>query len=790
LYGKTETNYKDIKLAAPRVEFDQSTNIVTAVNEKDSLGNVIARAVFKSGNDGFQSDTIRYNFKTQRGITTNTYSKMQDLFVQAALSKKVDSVTTFAKHFTMTTCDYDDPHFGFVASKGKFINNKMVVTGPIHPEFEGVPIPVYLPFGFFPINKNRHSGLLPPQFTVNQDWGIGLTGLGYYQVLNDYVDATIKGDIYSYGGWSSNFISTYRKLYRYQGAFNLSYLSTKYNFKGDPDFRVSKAFNISWTHNMDQKARPGVNFGASVNAGSSRYNENLPNSPNRNLQNQMGSSITYSKTWKDKPFHLSVSANHNQNNTTRLINIILPDAGFTVSTIYPFQKKDAVGTPKWWEKVGVGYSTVVRNQTSFYDTAANVLRSVFHNSQWGAQHRFPISVSLPSLGPLLVSPSVSYEEVWLTNRLNWRYDPVLERVDTATFRKGLFIDRHMSFSIGMNTALFGTMQFRRGKIYAIRHTIRPNVNLTYTPNLSKKYFDYVQVDRTGRKDHVGQASGNMFSPYGYGKFGGITFGVDNNLEWKLRKKSDTTAPKRSKLIDGFGFNGGYNFLRDSLKLSDLALYARTTLFEKLSITAQGNLDPYQHDTVGAQINRLALQGKGFSLGTLRSGSISMSTSFQSKPRDGEKSGQGGQNTQQNNEIKDPTLLADRERMQDYIRRNPADFVDFNIPWQVSLSFSLNYSKTFDSFKKKYKSDLSSNTSFSGSFSLTPKWNFSTSGYYDFDTKEITSLNMSISRDMHCWQMSVSIVPVGNFKSFSINISPKSPLLQDLKVNRTRYFSSY
>jgi LPS-assembly protein len=790
LYGKTKTTYKDVTLTAPSVEIDQQTSIVTAYSSRDSLGNVITRARFAQGTEqAFESDIITYNFKTQRGLTKNTYTKQQDMWVQANLIKKVNANTTFARHVIMTTCDFDEPHFGFVSSKGKFINNKVAVTGPIHPEFEGVPIPIYLPFGIFPLNPGRHSGILPPTFEVNEQFGIGLVNGGYYHVLNDYLDVTFRADIYSYGGWRANLTPTYRKRYRYQGSFNLSMQRTKIAFKGDPDFNLTKTFNISWNHSMDSRAKPNVNFSANVNAGSTKYNQFVPNNPIRNITNNQASSISYSRTWTgNTPLNLTLSANQNQNSNNHLMNITLPDAGFSVATFYPLQRKDMAGTPKWYEKIGVGYTATARNQIAFYDTAQNSFSRLLDTLQWGAQHRFPISLTLPPLGKFMVSPSISYEETWLTHRIRRRWNSTAKRVDTVSTEKGFYTDRQMSFGVGFNTTVYGTFNFKKSKLVAIRHVVRPTFSLNYRPNLSKNKYDVIQVDTSGRTSVFSQFDNNqIFRGYGYGKFGGMSFGVDNNLEAKWRGKNDS-VDKKIRLIDGFGFSSGYNFLQDSLKLLPFALYLRSTLFEKISLSAQAVLDPYQVDSTGRTINRFIWRDNHFSPGRITSGSISMSTQFQSKPRDPNQA--PNPNAQMNRRISDPLLLADEQRLQEYMQRNPAEFVDFNIPWSLNLSFSLNFNKQFDRQIKDFKTNVSSSASFNNSFSLTPKWNFTTNGFYDFNTKQLTQFTMSISRDMHCWQMSIGVTPIGDYRYFNITISPKSSILQDLRVNRTRTFVNY
>lgn len=787
LYGKTKTTYKDIELTAPKVVLDQATNILTAYAARDSMGNVIARADFRQGQDGFQADSIRYNFKTKRGLTMGTYTKQSEMYVNAPYIKKVNDSIAYAKHVTMTTCDLDEPHFGFVANKAEFVTGKVAVTGPVHPEFEGVPVPVYLPFGIFPLKSGRHSGLLQPTFTVTEQFGLGLEGLGYYHVLNEYFDAKFLANIYSYGGWTATFIPTYRKRYRYQGGLNFSLQHTKIAFKGDPDYSLSKTFNLSWNHSVDPKAARGSNFSANVNISSTKYNQFVVNNPFRNVSNMQSSSIAYSKTWKGKPYNLTVTANHNQNNNLHLVNLILPDAGFTVNTLYPFQRRGdkAVGAKRWYESVGIGYSTVARNQVSFYDTTKGIFSRVLDTMQWGAQHRFPISMSLPPLGPLIVSPFVSYEETWLTHRLQRRWNATANKLDTISNNKGLFIDRQMSYGIGFNTSVYGMFPFKKGKVL-VRHVMRPSFNMNYRPNLSQRYYDVIQIDSFGRKQPLSQLSGNnnLFAGYGYGRFGGMSFGIDNNLEMKKRGKKDT-VDKKVRLIEGFGFNSGYNFLQDSMKLLPFNLYFRTTLFEKLSITAQGLYSPYKQDSLGRDTRLYVWQGDRFRLGRLRSGSVSMSTSFQSKPRDANKPAQENPNETQ---IKDPSLLGDMQRTQQYVNRNPAEYVDFNIPWSINLSYSLVFSRRIQ--EGRTKTDVTSNVSFNNTFSLTPKWMFTTSGYYDLGTMELTMFTLSVSRDMHCWQLSVNVTPIGSYKYFNISISPKSSILQDLRVNRTRYFYNY
>lgn len=789
LYGKTQTDYKDIQLTAPKVELDQGRQLVIATNSKDSGGQVIEPAHFKSGESEFSSDTILYNFQTQVGLTKNTYSQQGEILVIGELAKKVNENTTFIQRARFTTCLLDEPHFAFVTPKMKVVNQKLAVSGPAHPEFEGVPVPLYLPFGFYPLSQGRHSGLLPPQFANNERWGLGLEGLGYYKVLNEYWDAKIFGNIYSYGGWSVNFNPTYRKRYRYNGNLNFSLQTTKLNFKGDPDYLKNKSFFLTWSHNVDSRARPGTSFSANVNAGSTRFNQLVPNNAQLNFQNQLGSSITYSKNWAGKPYNLTVSANHNQNNRTRLVNLSLPDVGFTVNTLYPFQKKEGVGSAKWYEKLGIGYNGNFRNQLTFFDTAFS-MRRLIDTLQWGAQHNFPVILALPPIlgGSVIVSPSVSYSQVWIAQQFRRKWNTALQKVDT-TIKKGFFQDHQAAFSLGFNTALFGTYTFKKSRVMAIRHVIRPTLSLNYRPDLSRRNF-YTDTIFPGVTGRFSIYEGGMYGGFAEGRTGGLGFQFDNNLEMKWRSRKDTgqQAIKKIKLIDGFGFTTGYNFLRDSMKLDVVNLYFRTTLFDKISITANSVLDPYQTNERGFPINRFAWQGGKFKLGRLTFGSVAINTSFKSKPKDDKKDQRRTQQMEQM--MQDPNLRGQQQQLMEFMQQNPGQFVDFNIPWQVSFGYSLSFSNRMKPDYSGYQTEVNSNLNFSGSFNLTPKWNVSANGFYDVTSTKLQTFQMSINREMHCWQLSINVTPVGLFRSFNFSISPKASMLQDLRINRTRFFTNF
>ena len=783
LYGKAKTNYQDVELEAAKIAYQQDKHQVKASGSADTSANSLNKTKFKQGDMTTLSDSITYDLKTQKGITHNTYYQEGELFVNAQKLKKADSNVVFAYKGSFTTCNLDTPHFVFRTKKMKIINNKIGVSGPTHPEFEGVPVPVYIPFGIYPLNRGRHSGILVPTFTSSEDFGLGLEGLGYYKVINDYLDITTRMNIYSYGGWNLNFNPKYLKRYRFNGALNIAIQKNKTLNRGGnkaaEEFSQTSSYMINWSHSRDPKSRPGTNLSANVNFGSTKFNRNILNNPFQNFNNQLQSSIAYSKTWDGK-YNLSLNLNHDQNNNTKLVNLSLPTGSFNVVTLYPFQKKEAVGAAKWYEKLGVGYSTSFQNRISFYDSTFNVSK-LLDTMQWGMDHNIPITLSLPSLGPITISPSVSFQNRWFGQRIIREWSNVDSMVKTR-IERGFYTQSNMSFGVGANTRIFGTYQFKKGNIKAIRHEIRPNFGLNYKPDLVSKDFYNLKVDTSGRTIRASKYDGGLYGSFSEGNFGGISFGIDNLLEMKVKDKKDTSesAVKKVKLIDGFGFNSSYNLMADSFALGDFNFYLRSTLFEKINITANANMTPYDVDKYGIRKNSLLFsQGK---LGRVTNGSVAMSTSFQSKPKDEKKDKQRLPN--------DPTMTPDEQQRQlDYARQNPAEFTDFNIPWRIDLSYSFSFNRTLLPDYSGFTTSTFSSINFNGDFSLSPKWKAGATGYYDLSNMNLQQFSMFVTREMHCWQLAINITPVGLFKSFSIAISPKSGILRDLKINRNRTFSN-
>jgi LPS-assembly protein len=789
-YSKGEIKQKDADLTGDSIMIDQGSNLVTAVSKRDSAGRIVSRPKMIQAGTTTESDVIKYNTKTQKGITQHSITQQGEIYIQGQKIKKINQSDFYAYRGQFTTCNLDTPHFAFVTKKMKLVNKKLAVSGPIHPEFEGVPIPIYIPFGIFPISQGRHSGFLPPTLATGEQYGLGLQGIGYYKVLNDNFDVTARADIYSYGGYAMYFEPSYRVRYKYNGGLRLTIQRTRIlSTDAHEDYTDTKTFNLSWRHTVDSKARPGTNFSANVNAGSTKFNRYVLNNPLANYNNQLNSSIAYSKTWDG--YNLTVSANHSQNNNTGLVSLNLPTVGFTANTIYPLQRKDYSGTPKWYEKLGIGLNSNFSNQINFYDSLFSFKR-LLDTLQWGAQHTIPIQLSLPALGPVQISPGVSYGERWFSRTINRTWDSVNNKVDSA-FGKGFYQSRDVSFSLSLSTALFGKFDKfgKNSKFIAIRHVVRPTASISYRPNLAGKNYQLVQISpdtgavRIKRMQRFSKFDGGIYGDYSDGTFGGIGFGIDNNIEAKIRSKKDTGAAaiKKVKLLDGFGFTGSYNFLADSFRLSPVTFYVRSTLFDKINITAGTTLDPYKVDSLGFRTKNYAWSSGKFSPGRITNGNIAISTSFKSKAKDDKKAkaladAQNGQT---------PLTMDEQMSQMEYIRQNPAEFADFNVPWSVNISYSLSFLKRFKRDYSGFETVINSNASINGDFNLTPKWKTGVNTYYDFKTAKIQTLTMFISREMHCWQLSINVTPVGLYRSFNITINPKSGILRDLKINRTRQF---
>ena len=784
LFGKSNVQQGEMNLDAGVIKFDGTNQNIFAYGALDSSDNPLNKTKMQDGTNTTFSDTISFNLKSQKGRTVNSYYNEGEIFVNAQVMKKVDKDVFYGWKGRFTTCNLDVPHFAFRTRKLKMINNKIAVSGAASPEFEGVPFPIGIPFGIYPLNRGRHSGFIAPQFVTTEDFGIGLQGLGYYKVLSENFDVTAKADIYSYGGWSINVSPKYIVRYKYSGGLNISFqnLKTLNRLAGSKEeFTNSKTFNVSWNHFRDNRARPGTSFGANVNFGSTQFNQTFLGNPLINFNNRINSNINYTKDFRGKA-NISLNVSHDQNASNRSVNLQLPTLGVNVVTFYPFEKKERIGKAKWYESIGIGYGGNLTNSISFFDSSIS-LKHILDTMQWGATHNIPITLSLPAMGAITIAPSISYSESWHDRTVDRVWNDVTKKIDSSTTR-GFIRKPNTSFGLNLSTRIFGTYIFKKSKsIKAIRHEIRPSVGFSYTPNLDSRFNYNLQIDSNKNTIRVSRLTGQVV--FNEASSGSINFGIDNLFEMKVKDKNDTAANafKKVRLIDVLGIYSSYNLAADSFALQPFSIRLGTNLFEKINISANATLDPYKVDATGRRINHLMWYGDKFSLGRITSGNVAISTQLKSKPKDEKLA-----------DIKklpnDPFMTIDEQQRQlDFARSNPAEFTDFNIPWSVGLQFSYNFTRQMKADYSGFETNAFSSLGFNGDFNLTPKWKMGGTGNIDINSGKLQQLNFFISRELHCWQLSINVTPVNIWRSFSITISPKSGILRDLRINRTRQFSN-
>lgn len=763
LFGAATVDYEDLHLDAERILIDMDKKELTAEGVADSLGNVTGSPHFSQGNQKFRSSTIRYNFDTKKGKIGYVITQEGDGFIHGEVVKKDPENNFFIRRGMYTTCDLDTPHFAITSNKLKVISNNKIVTGPAYLTIESVPTPIAIPFGFFPNKKGRSSGVIFPVFGESAQRGFYFQHLGYYFGFNDFFNLALTSDLYTLGSFTLDASSLYKNRYRYSGSFQLSYAYTVTSEPELPDYNSRKDFHINWSHNQDPKANPNRSFSASVNAGSSSYYQNTISSTNNFLSNTFQSSISYSRTFPGKPYNLGVQLTHSQNTITHDIRITSPDLSFNVARIYPFRRKHTAGAQKWFEKIGASYSV---RATNYIQTKDSMLfrRESLDQFQNGIQHNIPISTSFNILKYFTVTPSANYTERWYFKTTQYDWDP--ERLQTDTMQvHGFQTNRDYQFSVGTSTRIYGMFQMPRGPIAAIRHVLTPSVSLSYRPDFSAQSFGYyksVQTDSTGTERNYSIFQSNVYGGPPAGKYGTLSFSLNNNLEMKVRTRSDTgEVLKKIKLLESLNFGAGYNLMADSMKWSVLSVNGRTTILDKIGINFGAILDPYAFDENNRDYNRFQYD-MNRQVFRLTSASLSFNYTLNK------------QAPKQGNKYSKQEL--------DYINSHPEEYVDFTIPFNLSMSYTMSYSKT-----GALPSTTRQSASVNGDFSLTSRWKIGFNSWYDFDNGRFTNFGVNFYRDLHCWEMRLGWIPFGFQQSYNFQINVKASILQDLKLIKKRDF---
>ncbi len=775
LYKNARVNYQDVQLDAGQVTFEQSTSIITAAPYAGHTDSVGEKQTFKQGTEKFTYDSMQYNFKSKRAIVRNVHSQYGEGYVFSEQVKRNPDQSIYGYHSVYTTCALDTPHFGINARKIKVIPGKVIVSGSCNISIEGVPTPLYLPFGIFPVSQTQKSGFVLPTYTVEAARGLGLLNGGYYIYLNDKVDVLSQVNIYTKGSYALSGMTSYNSIYRYKGALRFSYAYNKTGEDFEPGASITKDFMVNWTHNSDGKAIPGQSFNASVEAGSSSFYSNNSYDPNKILNNQYSSNISYAKNWQGRPFGLTVSALHSQNTQTKQINVTLPAVNFHVTQFNPLQSKRRV-TARWYDKITSSYNLDLLNRTVFYDSTFDLGKLSFDKFQFGIHHTIPVSASYTVLRYVNMSFSVNYNEYWLTNKIYQSWDAADAKVDSQV-SNGFYTARDFNAGVNFSTRIYGMKLFKKGKLRGIRHVLTPAVGFLYHPDFGASPFNYYY--RTHLDSSTNPLTTTYLSPYASsivgvppnGKAGQISFGVSNNLQIKVRSSKDTlTGFKNITLIDALGANVAYNLAVDSFQWSNIGLNFRTNVLDKINISSSASFDPYAFDYDYGRRLPQTMNEKGFGLARFTNASLSLGTNFHSKPKGG---------------VKNPTTSAEYGR----IMRNAGynEYVDFNIPWSFNFSYSLSLSQTYNTVSKRDTLVLNHSLTLAGELQLTERWKLTVNTGYNFDIHQVTLSSIDVYRDLHCWQMHFQTFPFGPRKSFNFTLNVKSSVLQDLKLTRRRDF---
>jgi Organic solvent tolerance protein OstA len=788
LHGNAKVTYEDLELTAAYMEYNFVTGQVMAIGKKDSIGNDVGLPDFKKGSEKFKSEKLTYNFKTKKAKIFNVVTEQDGGFLHAKETKRQADGSVNLKNGIYTTCNAPHPHFGIHLTKGKLIPGDKIVSGPAYLEFEDVPLPLFLPFGFFPNSKKSSvSGVLVPTFGESSSRGFYLSRGGYYFAINDYVDLSITGDVYSKGNWGLNAQSKYTKRYKYSGNLSVSRYVNKQGMLG-VDTGVNKFsknydFSIMWSHSQAAQANPNQRFSASVNYTSMSYDKNYNYYGAGGYQNLITtnkmSSISYSRSWTNS--NLAVNLGHNQNSATRNVTFNLPTATFSVNRFFPFRRKNPTDNLKWYENLTLSYSAEMQN--TFSGTEEDIFtKKTLNTARNGFRHSIPFSYNFKFLKYFNLTPSLSYTGmVYLTHIRYNKAKAEFDTIRTVDYAQ----DFKPSASLSVNPTIYGMFQFGpKSKVNAIRHVITPNISFNFVPGLKKiapNYQDTYTDAKTNALIKYGIYDQNMYgTPTGSTRAGSFGFSLGNNLEMKVKSDKDTvTGLKKVVLIQSLSFSTSYNLYATTNKLSQIGWGGNSPIFKGFNVNYSGSIDPYvMKKGVGGGDSTIYYWEKHKSIGRLTNATISFGYNF---------NGGSGKDKKQKTDTKQPNdpNATDAKAAQPKEDNKPKeDFTYFKVPWNFGFSYNLSYSKP-GMTKTIYQT-----LTFNGSLTLTQKWNISFNSGYDFKNKGFALTQFNITRDLHCFRMSISFSPFGTYKFYEFRIAAVSQFLHDLKYEQNKYYQDY
>ena len=775
-YGKGEIIYDAINLQSEYIQLNLSNNEVFARGVYDSTAkDMVGTPVYKDATETFDADSMKYNFKSKQGLAFGIYSKQEDGYLHGGRTKIHDNKEIHIEHGKYTTCDAKCPHFYIELSKGKVIPNDKILFGPAWMVIDEIPLPIVIPFGYFPIKKGRSNGIIIPTVGEETSKGFYFRNMGVYFGIGDYMDLKWTSDIYTLGSWRTNVTSNYMVRYKYSGNLNVGYSSLV-----DDELRQNPNFNVRWTHSQDAKSMNNSSFSANVNFGSVGYARQNSYVQSEIINNSVSSNISYSKSFKGTPLKFSTTLNHQQNNRDSTVYLTLPQIRLSATSLTPFKRNKKKAKERFYEKITISYTGDMQHKLS-----GAKMDSTFYTKktldlfQTGISHSIPISTNFTLFKFLNFSPSFSYTERWYNDKLIKYWDdnlPVYSDVDTTY--GGVNVDtvqqfnRVYNYSIGIscNTILYGMYQFRSNYLKAIRHVIKPSISYNLSPDFSDPKYGYYGTYQKDSKGEIAEYSyfeKGIYGIPGRQRQNSLGFSLGNNLEAKVRDKNDTvTGYKKVKLIEDLSLTGSYNFAADSMKMSDINLSGYTTLIKRVKINYSASFDPYVLGDKKNQTSRNAYM-------------IDQYGTLWRKTDDSWRTGIGYTFGPINDEK---------------VGKRTGDYSYWDVPWNLSFNYNISmprkyyydYNNQLDSVSNKLNQNLSMN----GKFSMSKLWNVSFTTGWDFQDKGISALSLDMYRDLHCWEMSFNWTPIGERQYWNFTIRVKADMLKDLKYNMRSQTNSF
>ncbi len=818
LYGDAEVKYLDITLTAACIELDLDSSLTYAYGIEDSLGVATGLPVFTDKSGSYEMKTIKYNFESEKALIEHVVTEQGEGYVVSEFAKKAPDDSFSIKDGHYSTCDnHEHPHFYLNLTKAKVIPGKKTITGPAYLVIEDIPLPIGIPFAVIPNTSSYSSGIIMPSYGEESSRGLFLRDGGYYWAASDYFDLAVTGDLYANESWGLRGNSKYKLNYKFSGNFNFQYIVNVNSDKDLPDYSKSKDFSITWSHRQDSKANPYSTFSASVNFSSSSYDQNNVSSViniNKLAQNTKRSSISYSRKFPKAPFNFSANILASQNTRDSTVSFTAPDLTLTMNRIFPFKNKNKVGSKEaWYEKISLSYTGNVKN---YINTKESELGDKKFPQQWenGARHSIPLSLNLKLLKYFTLTPSLNYTERWYSKSITKEWDEELEQIVVSDTTNGFNRVYDYSYSVSTSTKFYTFYTPWRklfgNKVEKIRHVMTPSASMSFRPDFGQEkfgYYDWFEYYNPNQDSIIhyqySKYEGSLYGTPGTGRSGSLGLSIGNTLEMKVKSDQDSTGFKKVKILESLNFSTSHNFLADSLKWSNVSMSGRTKIFGT-NINFGATFDPYAYvyDSIAKRpikINTSAWKSQR-KLAHMQSANLSFGLSFGSEKLKKWREKRNGVSTDETNADEDTPPENDMSNPLDRMDQLPDAFANtrgtqetaigddgytkFEFPWNLSLNYSLRLANgDFDIENRTFKKRVTSSVNFSGDFSLTPKWKFSFSSGYSFDTQEISHTNLRVSRDLHCWGMSFNLVPVGRYKSYFFSISVNSSLLQDLKYDK-------